>query len=139
MARIVENPTELQNAYSLRARVFIDEQGVPEDMERDADDETALHAIEDENGVVIGTGRMVIEGTRGRIGRMAVEKELRGRGIGSNIMRAFEQKARELHLTELYLHAQTHAQKFYADLGYVPRGEIFEEAGIEHIEMFKSL
>lgn len=123
----------------MRKKVFVDEQGVPLEMERDEFDDGAVHVIADKEGVVIGTGRMVIEGAKGRVGRMAVERDARGQGIGSNIMREFEKKARELGLKELYLHAQTHAQKFYADLGYIPRGENFEEAGIEHVEMFKNL
>ena len=125
-------------AYDLRRIVFVIEQKVPEDMERDEFDAEAIHAIARDGEVVVGTGRLVVEGRRGRIGRMAVQKERRGEGIGNGLMEFLESRARELGLTEIYLHAQVYAKEFYAKKGYAERGEEFDEAGIAHIEMFKT-
>lgn len=137
--RVVSSLTEREAAYDLRKRVFVLEQDVPEEMELDEFDQDAIHAIATENNQVVGTGRLVLEENHGRIGRMAVEKEKRGLGIGKGIIETLEVEARKQNLHEIYLHAQTHAFKFYVRLGYHPRGEIFEEAGIEHVEMFKSI
>lgn len=139
---VVESPDDKQRAYDLRWEVFVVEQGVPGDMELDEFDEGALHVVaKDAEGAVVGTGRLVIEpeDNCGRIGRLAVAKPQRHQDIGTGIMMLLEQAARDRHLSELYLHAQIYAQRFYEQLGYVPRGERFDEAGIEHIEMFKQL
>ena len=93
----------------------------------------------DENGQIVGTGRLVIEGNRGRIGRMAVKKELRGRGVGKGLMDMLESEAKKRRMEEIYLHAQVYVKDFYAKRGYIPRGEEFDEAGIAHIEMYKVL
>lgn len=136
---VLKNEEERVEAYQLRYDVFVDEQKVPADMELDEFDPEAVHAVAIENGRVIGTGRLVVEGNVGRIGRMAVEKEKRGQGIGNGLMEVLEQKAVDLGLSEIYLHAQVYAKDFYAKRGYQPRGEEFDEAGIAHIEMFRKL
>jgi predicted GNAT family N-acyltransferase len=136
---IVTTADQMQSAFNLRDQVFVVEQKVPRDMEQDEFDAHAVHVIARNGEVVIGTGRLVIEGTKGHIGRIAVDQNTRGTGVGRNVMLELEKKAKELGLTELYLHAQTYAKRFYELLGYTPRGDVFDEAGIEHIEMFKML
>ncbi len=134
---VATDPRDIQGAFRLRHVVFVEEQNVPEDMELDEFDKDAVHVVSKDGDKIVGTGRMVIEGDRGRIGRMAVEKDVRGRGIGTKIMAQLEKEAHQRRLTEIYLHAQVHAKKFYEDLGYTPRGDVFDEAGIDHIEMYK--
>jgi predicted GNAT family N-acyltransferase len=75
----------------------------------------------------------------GRIGRMAVHRALRGGGHGKAVLRALEAAAAARGEREIVLHAQRHAEAFYARLGYAPRGEPFDEAGIAHIEMRRKL
>lgn len=136
---IVIDRQEREAVYSLRSIVFVAEQKVPADMELDEYDEEAIHAVAKDGEAVVGTGRLVIEGNRGRIGRMAVQKERRKEGIGKGLMEVLESKAIELGLTEIYLHAQVHAKDFYVKRGYLPREKEFDEAGIAHIEMYKNL
>lgn len=133
------DPQDMEDAYRLRHIVFVEEQGVPENMEKDEFDPDAIHVVAKNGGKVVGTGRMVIEAKNGRIGRMAVDKNLRRKGIGKRIMLKLEEEAQQRGLDEIYLHAQVHAHDFYEKLGYTPRGEVFDEAGIDHVEMYKEL
>lgn len=136
---VAANEQDMNGAFALRKIVFVDEQKVPEEMEIDEFDKNAIHVVAKKNNKIIGTGRMIIEGDRGIIGRMAVEKEIRKQGIGKELMMLLEQEAKKRNLKEIYLHAQVHAKSFYEKLGYQPRGKIFDEAGIDHIEMYKTL
>jgi YbgC/YbaW family acyl-CoA thioester hydrolase len=130
-----------EGASAVRRAVFIDEQRIPEALEWDEHDESALHGVvRNRLGQVIATGRLVAEDASiGRIGRLAVHRALRGGGHGAALLQALEEAARARGDRELTLHAQRSAQAFYARLGYVPDGEAFEEAGIAHIEMRRAL
>ncbi|TMS58840.1 GNAT family N-acetyltransferase [Imbroritus primus] len=120
-------------AGAIRTRVFVEEQGVPAELEWDAADADCWHAIAtDAQGVPVGTGRLLPDG---HIGRMAVLAEARGSGVGMAILQALIAQARILGYAEVVLHAQTHAEAFYRRAGFVREGEIFMEAGIEHITM----
>jgi predicted GNAT family N-acyltransferase len=134
---IAQTPVDIENAFRLRREVFVVEQKVPEEIERDEFDKDAIHVVAKDSNRVVGTGRLIIEGNRGHIGRLAVEKGHRHKNIGTGMMMKFEEEARLKNLDELYLHAQTYVQRLYDLLGYIPRGEKFDEAGIEHIEMYK--
>ncbi len=133
-----------EGAGALRRAVFIDEQRVPAELEWDAQDATALHAVaRNRLGLVIATGRLVAQAPGvARIGRMAVHRALRGAGSdghGAAVLRALEAAAAARGDREVVLHAQRAAEGFYARLGYRPCGEPFEEAGIAHVEMRKVL
>jgi predicted GNAT family N-acyltransferase len=119
----------------IRIKVFILEQNVPEDLEWDEYDETAWHAVAKSNHQVIGTGRLIINQSTAKIGRMAIDSEFRGKGIGLEILKALINKGKEKGVQEFILHAQTHAITFYAREGFEPYGPIFDEAGIPHVEM----
>jgi predicted GNAT family N-acyltransferase len=120
-------------ARVIRAEVFIAEQGVPIELEWDEEDARSLHALaRDQQGCVLGTGRLLPDG---HIGRMAVLKDARGRGIGSAILRALMQRARRRGDRMVALHAQVHAEAFYAGHGFVREGDVFDEAGIAHVLM----
>jgi predicted GNAT family N-acyltransferase len=119
----------------LRYQVFVVEQSVPEEMEWDEFDEIALHAVVTADNQTIGTGRLILDGHIAKIGRMAVQSSRRNQGIGKSILNALIQTAKEKGAQECILHAQTHAIAFYAKADFKSRGPIFDEAGIDHIEM----
>ncbi len=123
----------LQLARPVREEVFVAEQKVPLELEWDEWDERSDHAVaRDVSGRAIGTARLLPDG---RIGRMAVLREWRRRGVGAALMEALLQKAREQSLSRVTLHAQTHAAGFYRRFGFSERGGEFWEAGIPHVEM----
>lgn len=126
-----------ERARAVRYAVFVEEQGVPVELEWDEWDEPSWHALAvAEDGTVLATGRLLPDG---HIGRMAVLQSARGTGVGAKVLDALMQKAAELGYPELVLNAQTHAMPFYARAGFAPVGEPFEEAGIPHMEMRKRL
>ncbi|MCS6945945.1 MAG: GNAT family N-acetyltransferase [Sutterellaceae bacterium] len=124
-------------AEQIRFEVFVREQKVPAEIEIDADDPRSLHALaRDAGGRAVGTGRLLPDG---RIGRMAVRAEARGHGVGSAILQALIEAARQRGVREVVLHAQQHAVAFYTRHGFVAEGEPFEEAGIAHQLMRRRL
>ena len=103
-------------------------------------DETATHVIALLNGKAVGTGRVVCpDSGEAQIGRMAVERDFRRKGIGGHVLRSLEDAARRQGKTEAILHAQTYVKEFYATHGYVEEGEVFLEVDIEHTQMRKRL
>ena len=125
-------------AYALRHEVFVEEQHVPVELERDARDDGAFHAVALDGCRCVGTGRLVVQaGGVGRVGRMAVEQDARRRGVGDLVLVALEARARALGLHEIELHAQCYVERFYAKHGYARVGEVFVEAGIDHVVMRK--
>lgn len=143
----VKNEGELLQALAIREIVFIEEQHVPEGIERDAEDAKAYHVLAIQAGHAIGTGRLVMlpsgphgePGTWAQIGRMAVLKAGRKAGVGSMLLTELENEARRRGVTAIVLHAQSYALGFYEKHGYRSVGEPFDEAGIPHIEMQKQL
>jgi len=130
-----------EEARQVRTEVFLDEQRIPVEMEWDELDESAVHAVaRNRLGLAVGTGRLLQHAPGvGRIGRMAVTRVLRGSNVGRDVLRTLMLAATQRGDHEVMLHAQRTAQGFYARLGFVPRGEPFEEAGIVHIEMHRTL
>jgi predicted GNAT family N-acyltransferase len=145
--KTVENEGELFQALAIREIVFIEEQSVPESLERDADDAAAFHVLAMEGKHAIGTGRLVAlqspppgeSGTWGRVGRMAVLQSNRKGGTGSRLLTALEAEAKRRAMTGILLHAQLSAMEFYKRHGYEPHGAVFDEAGMPHLEMKKPL
>ncbi len=122
---------------TVREQVFIQEQGVPLELEWDGKDKEACHviAITDE-GAVIGTGRLLADG---HIGRMAVLKAYRNRGVGRALLEALLEEAKRRQLPRVFLYAQTRAVDFYRPSGFVVEGEEFLDAGIPHRHMYLKL
>lgn len=132
-----------RDASRIRSAVFIEEQGIPKEMEWDeADpDPACVHAVAyNRFGQPLATGRLLehVPGVA-KIGRMAVSQAMRGSGVGRAVLEALMKAAREQGYREAVLHAQTSAQAFYGRAGFTPRGSVFEEAGIPHIEMVRNL
>ena len=128
-------------AGAIRRQVFIEEQGIPADMEWDAADASCLHALaRNRFGVPLATGRMLehVPGVA-KIGRMAVLRSMRGTQIGRQVLDALMAEARQQGYREVLLHAQLSAENFYLRAGFQRRGQPFEEAGIGHVEMVRTL
>lgn len=124
---------DFNDLRSVRETVFVQEQQVPLELEWDELDPQCRHVIaRDDQHRPIGTGRLTPER---KIGRMAVLREWRGRGVGEALLRALVEQARDLGLPEVALHAQVNAIGFYEKFGFEAYGERFEEAGIQHQSM----
>jgi predicted GNAT family N-acyltransferase len=145
---IIDSEEQMAAALDIRRRVFIEEQGVPEDIEIDEHDlpnawgKSALHALLASDDVPIATGRLLLEAGpphNAHVGRVAVLAEHRGSGAGKALMEALQDRARELGYQGITLAAQLHAVGFYEKLGYVARDDVFLDAGIEHRWMDLSL
>ena len=122
-----------RDATLIRHEVFVQEQHVPIEEELDLEDPRCIHAVAyDEQGLAVGTGRLL---PNAHIGRMAVRASYRGRGVGSDLLRALVNEARRHQYLEVVLAAQVHAQPFYAAHGFVAEGGVFLDAGIEHVTM----
>ncbi len=134
-----------QDAGQVRNEVFVEEQKIPKELEWDAADADAVHAVAyNRLGMPLATGRYLPYPAAGRagvvkVGRMAVKRVMRGAGVGREVLFALMDAARQRGEHEVVLHAQRSAEKFYARLGYTVNGEPFEEAGIPHIEMHMRL
>ena len=125
-----------QEAYSIRKHVFIEEQGVPEEMELDEFDPSAQHALAYADSQCIGTARLaVLPENIGRIGRMAVIPKYRKQGFGSQLLHALLEQGKRLGITQFELHAQLSAIPFYEQFGFHSQGDTYDEAGIAHRDM----
>ena len=124
---------------AVRHQVFVVEQGVPEELEWDEHDATAVHFLAEHSNRAIATARLKIDDAHtGQIGRMAVLSTHRNRGIGSQLLRTVIDYCEQVGIVNLYLHAQLTAIKFYEKFGFEPAGEIFIDAGIEHRAMLRN-
>jgi predicted GNAT family N-acyltransferase len=143
----VRSEADLFQALAIREVVFIEEQHVPEGIERDEEDAKAYHVLAFQGGHAVGTGRLVIlaeppegrSGTWAQVGRMAVLRAHRKGRIGTLLLEALETEARKRKVSGLMLHAQLYALEFYKKHGFHPVGPVFDEAGMPHLEMLKEL
>lgn len=139
IVRAARSEAEVGAALELRERVFVGEQGVSVAADRDGLDADALHVVALDGERVVGTCRMLFANGVARLGRMAVEPGLRGRGAGAELLAAAERLALARGAHTVRLHAQTGALSLYERAGYEPRGERFMEEGIEHLTMEKRI
>jgi len=137
--RLARDRSELEAAFALREKVFCGEQGVTVAADRDGLDDEAIQVVAVDADGVVGTCRVLIDGEIGRLGRMAVERSVRGRGVGAAILAAAERSAVDAGARSMRLHAQRYVEDLYAAAGYAPYGEPFVEEGIPHVAMEKSL
>lgn len=138
MLRIELLTWELARADASRIRtvVFVEEQRMPPEIELDEMDAPSVHALAFVDGRAVGTGRLLPDG---HIGRMAVLREARARGVGGAILGRLVTEAGRRGVREVVLAAQTHAVPFYRRHGFAPVGAVYEEAGIPHQEMRRVL
>lgn len=145
-------PEDMPAAYALRHDVFVVEQGVPVELEQDELDPGAEHVVAIDGDRTVGTARLVngrvgpdlhlepgTSGTVGTIGRMAVAADVRRAGLGRELLDVLVDRARSLGLPAVELHAQVQATAFYERAGFVPFGDVYDEAGIAHIGMRREL
>lgn len=138
MARIELVPWEEARAHAapIRFAVFVEEQGVPFEIELDEYDPVSLHALAFDGDQPVGTGRLLPDG---HIGRMAVLKEWRNRGIGGLLLKRLIDAAKARGDGQVALSAQVGALQFYRAHGFEPEGDEYMEAGIRHQAMRKPL
>lgn len=118
---------------NLRREVFIAEQHVPESLEWEADDAQHQWFVAESRLGLIAIARLT---ATGRIGRMAVRRPFRGKGVGTALLQAALAAARLAGMPRVHLSAQTHAEGFYARQGFVAEGDVYQDAGIPHRTMY---
>ena len=130
-----------RDAARLRTAVFVREQGIPADVEADALDASARHAVlYNRLGQPVATGRLLQQAPGvGRIGRMAVDRSVRGAQWGRVLLAALVEAARARGDAQVQLHAQCSAQGFYERAGFTVAGAPYEEAGLAHVLMTQAL
>jgi len=133
---VVDYTTHAAAIHAIRTEVFVHEQSIPAQLEIDHDDRRSHHVLAYFGEQVVGTGRLT---PAGRIGRVAVLKPLRRRGVGLTIMHCLIETARQNRHREVHLAAQIQAIQFYKKLGFYTEGSDFLEVGIAHIMMRKRL
>jgi predicted GNAT family N-acyltransferase len=125
-------------AYAIRHAVFVEEQGIPAELEIDDYDPIAEHALAFVNGQCVATARIYLDEqdpSKAKIGRMAVLRNFRGQGIGTALLGEAIRAGMMQGATVFELHAQQTAAPFYAKLQFKPDGAIFDEVGIPHQRM----
>ena len=137
--RRARDAAERSAATELRIRVFCDEQGVSREDEIDGRDSDAVHLVALERDEVVGTCRLLFDGTTCKLGRLVVDRDARRRGIGGRLLALAEDEARAAGAERIVLNAQTRARGVYRAAGYTEAGDTFMSAGIEHIRMERPL
>lgn len=152
----VDGEATLADAHAVRRAVFIEGQGVPESLEMDGRDGSASHVVAyipsmtsspqgtdsgaDATEYPVGTARLRVPNPGvAKPERVAVRAEHRGEGLGRQLMEAIEREARDQGCTRAKLHAQAAVEEFYHRLGYETTSDVFQEAGIPHVEMVTEL
>ena len=138
MFKIASTHDDLIKVYIVRGIVFIDEQKCPYSLEIDEHEHSSLHILgEDESGEPYAAARIRFFGDYAKLERIAIRKEWRGTGLGLELVEYMVSVAEKRGFRKYKMHAQSHLQSFYGKLGFKPHGDLFDEAGIEHITMIK--
>jgi len=138
--KLATSDRELKEAFEVRKKVFVEEQGISEDLELDGHDSEALHTVVKDGKRVIGTARVLFLATnQAKLERMAILKPFRRQGIGRGIVSFLNEELRNRQITQIVLHAQCPVAAFYKSCGFVESGSPFFEAGIKHIKMQRRL
>jgi predicted GNAT family N-acyltransferase len=138
--RSTRDAVEIEAARNLRIEVFCDEQGVDRELEDDGKDEGSTQIIATDESGIIATCRLryPVPGEC-KLERMVVAKRLRKLGVGASLLAGAEDEGRRAGARTMVLNAQRRAEAFYAANGYIPDGDTFLDAGIEHVRMTKAL
>jgi predicted GNAT family N-acyltransferase len=124
------------DAVAVRREVFVEGQGVPESLEVDDHEPACRHFVAYDGETPVGAARLrPLDATTAKVERVSVLESFRGEGWGDRLMDAVEAAAREAGVDRLVLHAQTPVEAFYERRGYRTTSDVFEEAGIPHVEM----
>jgi len=138
--KLVTSNVKLQEAFEVRRQVFVQEQGISEDLVFDEHDKKALHVLVKDRERVIGTTRVqFLANNQAKLERMAVLKRYRRKGIGREMLRFLDTVWKDKHVQQVIIHAQFEVVPFYKSCGFNELGSPFQEAGIKHIKMQKQL
>ncbi|MRG87103.1 GNAT family N-acetyltransferase [Salinibacillus xinjiangensis] len=137
--KIVQTDRELQDAYHVREIVFIHEQHVSPELEMDEHDQSATHFVGYVKGEPLAASRLRYVDEYGKLERICVLQEHRGKHYGNQIIEAMEEEIKRNSYQKAKLNAQTHAEGFYKALGYETISDEFMDAGIPHVTMVKTL
>jgi len=138
--KIVVSDRELEGAFEVRKQVFVEEQGIPEDLELDELDVEAMHMVVKDGEGIVGTARVLfLAASQAKLERMAILKPFRRRGIGKGIISFLDEEFKNRGTEQVVLHAQCSAVNFYKSCGFEESGSPFWEAGIKHVKMQKRL
>ena len=138
--KLATSDSELDGAFAIRRQVFVEEQGISEDIELDEHDKEALHMVVKDGDRVIGTARVLfLDAGLAKIERMAILPPFRRRGIGKGIISFLSEELKNRQVEQVILHAQYAVVAFYKSCGFEETGSPFWEAGIKHIKMQKQL
>lgn len=137
--KVVTSQEEIEQAFYVRTVVFVDEQNVPPEEELDAHDESAIHFVVYDDDKPIAASRLRFVDSYGKLERICVLKAYRGKAIGKQLIQAMEAVILEKGYHKAKLNGQTHAEKFYQQLGYKTISGEFMDAGIPHVTMVKEL
>ena len=137
--KIANTKQEKDHAFQLRTTVFIHEQNVPPEEEIDSFDKEAIHFIGYNDDVPVAASRLRFVEKYGKLERICVLKEQRGKGYGKQLIQAMEKEILKNGYKKAKLNAQTHATEFYEQLGYKIISEEFMDAGIPHVTMVNDL
>lgn len=129
---LTKTDADWERCCAIRRAVFVQEQNVPLELEMDEYDARAVHFLLTEDGAALGTARLLDKKGVAKIGRVALVKDARGRGLGLLLMQAVLHEAARRGFTEAVLNSQTYAVPFYERLGFVAEGTEFDDAGIPH-------
>lgn len=130
---------DIDAALEIRRRVFVEEQGITLEEDIDGRDPDAIHLLALDGDRPVGTARILISGEVGKIGRVAVLAEARGRGMGQALVLFAVEELTRRGCSRAALGAQTYAVGFYEALGFAAIGPEFVDAGIPHREMVRAL
>lgn len=145
--KILTNTDDLSQAFMIRREVFVEEQGIPEELVFDEMDQMAIHVIVYEECQIgaedsvtreqkpVGSGRLCFDGSTCKLGRIAVQKDHRGKRYGDFMVRMLLQRAFTAGIQEVTIDAQTSVEEFYKKIGFQRVGENFMEVGKEHCKM----
>lgn len=138
---IVRTQIQREDAYNVRKEVFVKEQEVPLDIEIDELEDEAIHFViyNDNNEPQAAARLRIIEDQKAKLERICVLKKARSFGLGHQLLEALETEAMAKGAKVAVMHAQVQAMPFYEKKGYQAVSEPFEEAGITHVKMTKSL
>jgi len=138
--KLATSERELKEAFEVRKKVFVEEQGISEHLELDGHDSEALHTVVKDGKRVIGTARVLFLATnQAKLERMAILKPFRRQGVGRGIISFLNEELRNRQIVQIVLHAQYPVAAFYKSCGFGESGSPFLEAGIKHIKMQRRL
>ena len=138
--KLVVSDRELKEAFEVRKRVFVEEQGISESLVFDDYDGEALHMVVEDGERVIGTARVLfLAANQAKVERMALLEPFRRKGIGRKIISFLDEELRNRQVQLVVLHAQSGVVAFYKSCGFDELGSPFWEAGIKHVKMQRRL